>query len=236
MTQPLKTNLHFHTKKDPHHKAIGYDIKEGVDKASRLEFEVLGWTCHRSFMWNKEAHEYALEKNVLLIPGIEKMISPKKNKKGKEVIILNCNEEAEDLKTINDLREYKNKHPEVFLLAPHPFFYGDFSLKKQLEKNIDVFDAIEHSWFYSNIFNRNKKAEKVAREYNKPFIATSDTHFLNFLNTDYALISAEEKTAESILEAVKQNNFKNVTRPKNPFGEMFLPQMSFIAEDVYKKG
>jgi len=235
MTKHIKTNLHFHTCEDPKHKAIKYTLKEGIDEAANLGFEALAITCHESFKWENKASEYANSKGVLLIPGIEAKIRFTPGKPKKEVIILNCHKDIEKISNIEELKKYKNAHPEVFILAPHPFFYGNFSLKKDLEKNIEVFNAIEQSWFYSRIFNRNKKAKKVAEKYNLPFISTSDTHFLNFLNTDYAMIYIEEKTPEAIFRAIKEKSFKNITRTKNSFTEMLVPQGLFMLKDFAKK-
>ncbi|MBD3360315.1 hypothetical protein GF366_00775, partial [Candidatus Peregrinibacteria bacterium] len=135
----------------------------------------------------------------------------------------------------NALREYKKENPHIFIIAPHPYFYGFSPLKEKFEGNIDVFDAIEHSWFYTKIFNRNKKAQKMAKKYDLPLISTSDTHFLDFLNTDYAIIKAEEKTKDAIFEAVKKKRLENVTRPKVFFREFLWKQGVFTFWDTLKK-
>lgn len=225
----LKTNLHFHTKEDSKHSVIKYSLKEGVDKASDLNFDVLALTLHGSFIWNNKWKEYAKQKGILLIPGIEAKI------KGKEVLVLNCDKNIEKVKTFKELRRYKAKNPNIFIIAPHPYFYGFSPLKKKFEENIDIFDAIEHSWFYTKLFNRNKRGARIAKKYNLPLIATSDTHFFNFLNTDYAVIDAEEKSIESIFRAIRKNEFKNKTRPKKIFSEFFWPQARFMIKNFLNK-
>ncbi len=206
----LKTNLHFHTGDDPHDK-ISYSFYEGIDAAERNGFEVIALTCHRKFVWKKEYEAYAARKNILLIPGIEQNIEKK------HVVILNADQSAETLSTWNELTAWKMAHRESFVLAPHPYFYGNFSLKDNLEQNINLFDAIELSWFYSRFFNRNKMAEVVAKRYGKPFIATSDTHDLKFLDSSYAIVEAKAKTIPSIFESMRQNNFENFTFPYKMF-------------------
>ena len=198
----LKTNLHFHAAEDEI-KIVSYNIYQGIDYAKEKGFDVLAYTPHEKFLFREEYAEYASQKGILLIPGIEGKIERK------HFIILNCSKEAENIKTFKELADYKNKHLESFILAPHPFVLGLKSLYSELLENIDLFDAIEMTVFSNKIFNFNKKAVEIAGKYNKPFIASSDTHFLNDLERGYALINAPQKTIESIFEAVKRGNFQN---------------------------
>lgn len=209
----LKANLHFHSGEDPYEN-VAYSIYEGIDRAAALGIEALAVTCHRTFVWKPEYAEYAASKKVLLIPGIEVNLDEKRGRYGRHTVILNCDKSAEKLETFADLKEYRKNHPEIFVIAPHPFYYGFFSLKKYLEKYIRLFDAIEQSWYYSKFFNRNKKAEAMAKKHNLPYISTSDTHFFDFLGENYAVISAEEKTIPAIFRAIRERKFENVTRPR----------------------
>ena len=192
----LKANFHFHAAEDINHR-ISYTIKEGVDYAAYLGFDVLAVTCHGCFACASEDIEYASSKKVLLIPGIELDIYDEKGKRS-HIVLLNCDKSSEELSTFSDIARYKKEHPEVFVLAPHPYFYGNFSLRKNLEKHIELFDAIEHSWFYSKLFNRNRKAKLMAIKHNKPLIATSDTHFLDVFDSSYTTIDVTETTTEEI--------------------------------------
>lgn len=232
----LKVNLHFHTREDPRHShQITYTLKEGVDRAASYDFDVIALTCHKGVVMNPHFKKYAASKNILLLSGVELYIKEKSNMQAKHLVVLNCDQSIENVETFADLEEYKKKHPEIFVLAPHPYFYGNYSLKKYLEKYIHLIDAIEHSWFYSKMFNRNIKAKQVAQKYNLPFIATSDTHFFNFLNTDYAIIDAGEKTPAAIFNAIKNNRFKNITSPKSFLRDMVLTQGSFEIKDKLQK-
>ena len=85
-----------------------------------------------------------------------------------------------------------------------------FSLNKKLNKNIECFDAIERNWFFTFLCNRNKKGEKIAKEYNKPYIATSDTHNIKKLNKSFALINSESLTMESVFNSIRNKKFENV--------------------------
>lgn len=223
----IKTNFHFHTHDDPR-DTVEYTMEEGIDRAAIYGFGAVAVTCHQKFAWTKEYAKYAESRNILLIPGIEVYMDEVKGTWGKHVLILNAAKEAENVRTFQELAEYKRAHPESFVIAPHPYFYGNFSLHEFLEKYIHLFDAVEHSWFYSRFFNRNKKGRAVAEKYNLPFIATSDTHFFDFLNTDYAIIDAEEKTPEAIFEALRKRKFMNVTARKSFFKDMVWKEGKFI--------
>ncbi|HWP61731.1 MAG TPA: PHP-associated domain-containing protein [Candidatus Paceibacterota bacterium] len=212
----LKINLHFHSAEDTRH-LISYSLREALDKAHEQHFDALALTCHRRFAYNEANRAYAAAKGILLIPGIEADIYDETGRSA-HVIILNGDKDTEQVRTFPDLRSYKQSHPECFVLAPHPYFYGSFSLQENLEKNIDLFDAIEHSWFYTTFFNRNKKARMIAEKYRKPFIATSDAHFLEVFESDYALVDTDQKTPEAIFTAIKAGLFQNISKPRNVIG------------------
>jgi predicted metal-dependent phosphoesterase TrpH len=204
-TMILKTNLHLHTKEDENN-IISYDVYQYIDRAKDAGFDVLAYTPHRKFLFKKEYAEYAESKRILLIPGMELSI------RKKHVVVLNCSPEAENIKNFQDLANYKDKHPESLILAPHPFVFNPKSLNSKLLENIGLFDAVEMTLFSNKLFNFNKKAEKTTKKYGLPFIATSDTHFINDLERGYSLVEAEEKTIEAVFSAIKNKKFQNESR------------------------
>ncbi len=222
----LKANLHFHTKED--YIGVDYDLYKYIDFAKEKGFDVLAYTPHIKFLFKKEYTEYAANKGILLIPGAEIKI------KKKDIVVLNCGKEIENVKSFQELVDYKNKNPHIFILAPHPFVFGLKNLRGHLLKHIDLFDAIEMSVYSNKILNFNKKAEKTAQKYGKPLIATSDTHFLPDIERGYALIEVEaptlrpesvggrgsdrsvgKKTIRAVFSAVKKGNFRNKMNSMN---------------------
>ena len=225
----LKTSLHFHAAEDE--KISLYGIYEAIDYAEEKGFDVLAYTPHRKFLFKKEYAQYAAKREILFIPGMEGEI------KKRHFIILNCDKKAEEIKSFEDLKNYKIKNPQILVVAPHPFVFSARSLNGELLKHVDLFDAVEMSVFSNKMFNFNKKAEEVAKKYNKPFIATSDVHFLKDLERGYALVEAETKTTESILADVKNGNFKNKMDAMSPFAMLkhqIKGGLNFISASLWR--
>lgn len=220
----LKASLHFHTADDPH-DYVPYSTKEGIDYAHTHGFSVLALTCHNHVAWTPAYAAYAEERDITLISGIECDIGEMPGEK-RHLVILNCEKDAEQIHTFRDLAEYKKVHPDIFVIAPHPFYPHigkTISLLEYTEKYTHLFDAIEHSWFYSRISNKNLPAEEVAGRHNLPLVATSDAHVLDFFDTDYCVIDAPDRTPAAMFSALRAGSFKNVTRPKKVFREFMLP-------------
>ncbi len=223
-----KTNLHFHSAEDGAH-AITYSLYEGIDQAVRDGFNVLAVTCHRAVVATQDHIAYAREQGLLLISGIEAEIY--EGRKRSHVLILNCDRQAETLRTFHDLAAYRASHPDIFVIAPHPYHTGSYCLHDMLERYIHLFDAIERSWFYSRAFDQNRRAEAVARAYNKPYIATSDTHFFDYWNESYALIDTAS-TPEDVFRAIRQRAFENVSTPRALVRDMIIRMGSFMLVDT----
>ena len=157
----LKTSLHFHAAEDE--KISLYGIYEAIDYAEEKGFDVLAYTPHRKFLFKKEYAQYAAKREILFIPGMEGEI------KKRHFIILNCDKKAEEIKSFEDLKNYKIKNPQILVVAPHPFVFSARSLNGELLKHVDLFDAVEMSVFSNKMFNFNKKAAVIAEKYNKTF-------------------------------------------------------------------
>ena len=206
MGKLLKADLHLHTSDAPM-DAVGHSPRCLIDHVAALGFEVVSMTEHEHFGFNPEIAAYAESKGVLLIPGVEAKIEEK------HVVILNATKEAASLKTREELRAYRESHPNSFILAVHPFYPGKKCLGDELEHNIDLFDGVEYCHYYSPWLNGpNRRAAEVAARHGKPLVGTSDAHLLVQIGRTYTLVDAE-KTANGVIEAMKQGKSRLVTSP-----------------------
>ncbi|PIZ75304.1 hypothetical protein COY05_04180 [Candidatus Peregrinibacteria bacterium CG_4_10_14_0_2_um_filter_38_24] len=197
----LKCQFHTHAEGDllDH---ISHTPKELIDKAKKLRYDVLSITSHRTVIFTKELESYAKKKGILLIPGIEFEIN------GKHILGINIDKKIKKIKTFENLKKYKSTHKNCLIIAPHPFFPGKVTLKKNLQSNIELFDAIEYSFCYTSTKNYNKKAESMAKKHKLPMIATADCHDLENLDISYSLIKSQ-KTTNQIIEKIKKSSFSN---------------------------
>ena len=206
----FKVQFHVHTKQDPVDN-IKHTEKQKIDHAAKLGYDALAITCHNVVIFNEDLKKYAEEKRILLIPAIEKSVERK------HVLILNADVEAQKIQTFNDLRLYKKNHPECFIIAAHPYYPGWISLHKKLEEHIDIFDAIEYSWYHSKRINQyNHKAIKTAEKHNLPMVGTSDNHLMRYFDHTYSIIEAKEKTIESIFQAMKEKKVTFISHDLTP--------------------
>lgn len=204
-----KVQFHAHTKSDPE-DCLFHSDKDLIDKAHSHNYDVLAITCHNKIAHTKELEEYAAEKGILLIPGMEKTVEKC------HVVIINAKKEAEQIKTFDELRKYKSNNPDTLIFAAHPYHpfpLGLLSLGNELDKNIDIFDAIEFSSFHTAKFDFNKKAVESAKKHGKPMIGTSDNHVLSFLNHTYSFVYAKEKNTKEILDSIKQGKIEIISKP-----------------------
>lgn len=204
--KPLKVQFHVHTAQDlvdrPKHTA-----EEMLDFAAEKNYDVVAITHHDQFFFNEDIKAYAEKLGILLVPGIEKTISRR------HVLIISATKDAEQINNFYDLCKYKKTHPECIVIAPHPYYPQGYCLQEKLLENINLFDAIEYSWFHTEKLNMfNKKAEQVAKLHRKAFLGTSDNHILKHFDQNYSLIYAE-KNWESIREAILANKVEAKPTP-----------------------
>lgn len=211
----LKVEFHAHTNYIQTRDEGQMSPKELIDTVKEMGYHALTTTEHynqsaKNKMFHKDPlktyddfKDYAKEKGILLIPGTEITL-----KEG-EVLFINFHGNPKDYVTVKDL----DKIPKsTMIAAPHPFFGLRQCVGPALEKNIDKFDAIEHSFFYTKHINANKRAIALAERYSKPLIGTSDVHRKVQLNRNYTLVDSD-RTAQSIIRAVRQNKIELVTKP-----------------------
>ena len=200
----LKADLHLHTCDGISEQFIDYDAFKLIDVASEQGFDVLSITNHDSVTYNDYLSDYARERGILLIPGVEITF------RGKHILAYNIKNQLSTLHTVSDLTKLKDVNN--LIIAPHPYFPAGHSLGRKFLEWQHLFDAVELSHFYTENINYNKEAVLSAKQLCLPLIGTSDSHLLRQLNTTYTIIDAE-KNVEAVIEAVKKGAVKIVTSP-----------------------
>ncbi|MBI4234778.1 hypothetical protein HY604_00595 [Candidatus Peregrinibacteria bacterium] len=218
----LKCQFHCHVQGDPLDN-IQHTAKELLTHAKKVGFDVVSITCHRKIHFSKTLEQYAQKLDILLIPGIEFEIN------GKHILCINAHKNIEKVDSYEKLEIYKKAHQDSLIIAAHPFFPGKIALQKDLPKNIDLFDAIENSFCYTKKIDFNKKAQKLAQQHNKPFLALADCHILPYLDIGYIKVKAQ-KNASAIIKAIKNHQYQNFTEPKS------LWQITKILFQMYMLG
>ncbi|MCH8126448.1 PHP domain-containing protein [candidate division KSB1 bacterium] len=216
----LKSDFHLHTCDDLK-DYVGHTGFELIDCAAQRGFKALAITNHDLFTFNNDLKSYASDHDILLIPGIEKKIA------GKHVLLLNAFPATEKIETFDDL--YYAKKDGLFVIAPHPFFKARTCLGRKLINEIELFDAIEYCFFYSKLFNLNRRAVRVSRKVGLPLIGNSDCHLLEYMGVCHSMIAVEEKSMESVFSAIRNNSVNVVSRP------IFLPKLPMLLVEMNQK-
>jgi hypothetical protein len=116
----------------------------------------------------------------VLIPGVEVTVE------GRHVLVYNADVAVDKITTFAGLKRYRT--PEWLVVAPHPFFPAAYCLRDKLWQEIELFDAIEFSHFYTPRVDFNRAAVKLARALGLPLIGTSDSHVDEQFGTTFSLI------------------------------------------------
>lgn len=198
----LKADLHVHTREGE--PFIRFDAYRLIDRAVRDGFHVLSITNHDILTFSEHLAAYARNRGILLIPGVEATIE------GCHVLLYNSDINPEAIGTFARLRRFKG--PEWLVVAPHPFFPAPISLGKRLLDEIDLFDAIEFSHFYTRTMDFNRHAVALIRELGLPLVGNSDSHLERQLGTTYSLIDSEP-TVACVLSAIRKNQLCVVSQP-----------------------
>lgn len=179
----IKLDLHIHTLDDPK-DVIDYSAHQLLKRAKELGFGVLAITLHDAVFDRAEVFADAAALGILLIPAAEVRLQ------GADAILLNVTAaEVAGLKIFDDLRQLRARRGlSIFTIAPHPFYVLGGSIGERLLDEIDCFDAIELCHFHKGLLNPNRRAAKVAAQFGKPLIATSDAHQLHAFGRHYTSI------------------------------------------------
>lgn len=198
----LKADLHLHTREGE--RWIAYEARDLIDRAAREGYQVLSITNHNTLTYSEELAAYARERGILLIPGVEATVERK------HVLLYNLDVSPARIRSFADLRRLKR--PDWLVVPAHPFFPTSVCLRQRLLKEIDLFDAIEFSHFYTRGIDFNRPAVALAHEAGLPLLGTSDSHLVRQFGTTYSLIEGE-LTVASVLAAIRSGQVRVVSRP-----------------------
>ena len=200
----LKVELHSHTADDPLDR-IPYTTKELIDRAAALGYDALAVTLHDRQLDVRPLESYAMERGIVLIPGIERTVE------GRHLLLLNFDRVAEDVQTFEDVRQLKAEGSGL-VIAPHPFFPAGMSLLGCMNRHADLFDAVEINAMYTSSLNFNRLAERWARRHGKPLVGNGDVHRLEQFGSTYSLVDAEPNPS-AICGAIAAGRVSVVTQP-----------------------
>lgn len=210
-TEPdwIKVDLHIHTLDDPK-DVIDYSAHQLLERAKQLGFGVLAITLHDAVFDRAEVFADAAAMGILLIPATEVRLQ------GADVILLNVTAaEVAGLRNFDDLRQLRGRRGlSVFTIAPHPFYVLGGSIGARLLEEIDCFDAIELCHFHKGLLNPNRRAAKVAAQFGKPLVATSDAHQLHAFGRNFTSIPRPTAlTIENVFSALRDGPIRLTSPP-----------------------
>lgn len=191
----LKVELHAHTADDPE-DYIAHTAHQLIDRAAGLDYDALAITLHNKQLDLEPLGAYADERGLVLIPGVEREIE------GKHVLLINFSRRAEEVATFEEVERLKQDDPAGLVIAPHPFFPTGSCLGSVMDRNADLFDAVELNAMYSARVNFNRRAERWAADHGKPMVGNGDVHLIEQLGTTYSLVDAEP-SPDAICEAIR---------------------------------
>jgi hypothetical protein len=202
----LKTELHSHCNADPHDaKLCPHTAEELIDAAAALGYGALAITCHDLDVWSESLAEHARRRGIVLIPGMEVTLEG-----GGHVLVHGFHAPASELDSLDKIRA--RKRDDTLVVAPHPFYPGSSCLGERLERNLDVFDAIESCGYYARGLDFNRRALRLARKSGKPVVGNGDVHFLWQLGSTFTWVEAEP-SPEAVLRAIKRGALRLQRQP-----------------------
>lgn len=201
----LKVELHTHTGDDPCDR-IPYSSTELIDRASALGFDVLAITLHERQLDTGWLAAYAAERGVVLLPGVERTV------RGKHVLLINFGQDAEAVRSFDDIARLKARDPRGLVIAPHPFFPDKRCLRGVLDEHPALFDAVEWNAMFTRRINFNRRAARWAERHGKPVVGNGDVHRLHQLGTTFSHVFAE-RHPEAICQAIRDGRVEVVGNP-----------------------
>jgi predicted metal-dependent phosphoesterase TrpH len=200
----LKVELHSHSSADPCDR-IPHSTRDLIERAAQLGYDALAVTLHDRQLDVRPFVDFARERGITLIPGIERSIE------GKHVLLLNFPEGAEAVTTFADLARLRERQRGL-VVAPHPFFPHRSCLHGLMDRHAALFDAVEYNAMFTRAINFNERAVRWAQARGKPVVGNGDVHRLRQLGTTYSLVDAE-RNPDAICEAIRAGRVQVAAQP-----------------------
>jgi len=197
-----RIELHSHCQGDPVDRYLKHTIYELIDRAVEVGLDAIAVTWHRKICSDTEAFAYGRSRNVLVIPGMEADVDRK------HLILLNVAEgDLPGETTWEEVEALRARKPEVFIIAPHPFYPHPCCLGKEINDHIDCIDAAEwcivHVHWLPDRISPNLRAERWAHRHGKTLIACSDAHTLEAVGKNASTVEADALTMEAIFAGLR---------------------------------
>ena len=193
----MKCDLHVHTR-------YSFDSSSSpeavVDAALKKGINCLAITDHGQVQGAALAKEYAQDKSIIIISGIEI-----KSRAG-DILGLNIKEIIPDRLPAEETVKRIQQQGGMAII-PHPFGFMSSFKKEILADLINEIDGIEV--LSGALFNKNnRKAAHFAEKHNLAFTAGSDSHTPKSVGGVYIEIPGENLLVEEILTAIKEKKGK----------------------------
>jgi predicted metal-dependent phosphoesterase TrpH len=203
----IRVELHAHTSDDPADR-IPHSTRELIDRAAALGYGALAITLHDRQLDAAPHADYARERGITLIPGVERTFGRV------HVLLLNYPPEAASLRGFEDVAALRGRHRGL-VVAPHPCYPIRSAMGiARLDAHRDLVDAVEWNAMYTRGLNFNARAARWARENGKPIVGNSDIHRLEQMGPTASLVDVEPGAdADAICEAIRAGRVTLQTSP-----------------------
>lgn len=205
----LKVELHAHTDQDPADR-IAHSTEQLIDRAAQLGYHALAVTLHDRYFDPHKWRDYATERGVVLLSGIERTVS------GRHLLLINFPSTIISVHTFRGLEVARVETPGGLVVAPHPYYPTRTGLGPSLDQHAPLIDAIEINAMYTKRLNFNRRAADWARAHGKPLVGNSDLHLLEQMGTTYSLVDAAPDP-QAICDAIRNGA---VTVESSPLTEL----------------
>lgn len=191
----IKVELHAHTAQDPC-DYIPHSTRDLIDRASGLGYGAIAITLHDRHYDPTADQDHARSRGIVLIPGIERTIDRR------HVLLVNFPVECEAVRSFEDVRGLKARHPRGLVIAPHAFYPIGSAMRGHVDRYADVIDAVEVNSMFISWLDFNRRAVRWARANGKPVVGNTDLHLLEQMGTTYTLVDAPAD-ADAICDAIR---------------------------------